>query len=75
MTCVCRNGFERSHCAYEREGVCFRVSTAKTRVLWVGPGHRCATCVEVPEAWLAAYRARVVGEWRGTVLGVYRVKS
>lgn len=44
----------------------------KVRVLWIGPGHRIATCVEVPEAWLAAYRARVVGEWRGRVLGVYR---
>lgn len=47
------------------------------RVLWIGLGHRIATCVEVPVAWLAAYRARVVGEWRGKVLGVYRprVKS
>lgn len=41
-------------------------------VLWISQGHRIATCVEVPAAWLAAYRARIVGEWRGRVLGVYR---
>lgn len=41
-------------------------------VLWIGPGHRSATCVGVPEKWLASYRKRVVGEWRGRILGVYR---
>lgn len=47
----------------------------KVRVLWRGPGHRCNTCVEVPEAWLAAYRKRVVDEWHGWILAVYRTRS
>lgn len=42
-------------------------------VLWIGPGHRIATCVEVPEAWLAMYRRRVTNEWRGR--GVYRWRT
>jgi hypothetical protein len=41
-------------------------------VLWIGPGHRCATCVGIPADWLASYRKRVAGEWRGRILGVYR---
>jgi hypothetical protein len=32
------------------------------------------TWVEVPNGWLSAYRARVVGEWGGIILGVYRLK-
>lgn len=44
-------------------------------VLWIGLGHRIATCVQVPDAWLAGYRKRVVGEWRGKVLGVYRPRA
>jgi hypothetical protein len=43
-------------------------------VLWIGPGHRIATCVQVPAAWLANYRRRAIGEWRGRILGVYRPK-
>lgn len=44
-------------------------------VLWIGPGHRIATCVEVPIGWLVAYRNRVVTEWHGRVLGVYRYRA
>lgn len=43
-------------------------------VLWIAEGHGVATCVEVPANWLAAYRRRVVKEWRGRVLGIYRWK-
>lgn len=48
---------------------------ANVWVLWIGPGHRIPTCVEVPATWLASYRRRVIGEWRGHVLGVYRWKK
>jgi hypothetical protein len=44
-------------------------------VLWIGPGHRVRTCVGVPIPWLAQYRERVVSEWRGIILGVYRLKA
>lgn len=47
----------------------------KAWVLWIGQGHRCATCVEVREDWLASYRKRVVTEWRGIILGVYRPRN
>lgn len=47
----------------------------RVHVLWIGPGHRIATCVEIPEPLLAAYRRRVIIEWRGCVLGVYRRKD
>lgn len=43
-------------------------------VLWIGPGHRVPTCVGVPMEWLKSYRARVVNEWRGVILAVYRPK-
>lgn len=46
----------------------------RVQVLWIGPGHRIATCVSVHVTWLEAYRRRVVNEWRGCVLGVYRPK-
>lgn len=42
-----------------------------TKVLWIDRW-RMGTCVEVPDGWLAAYRCRVVEEWGGIVLGVYR---
>lgn len=44
----------------------------ETWVLWIGPGHRCATCVSMQETWIASYRRRVIGEWGGRILGVYR---
>lgn len=44
-------------------------------VLWIGPGHRIATCVGVPTKWLQAYRSRVVTEWKGAILAVYRPKK
>lgn len=46
----------------------------KVFVLWIGPGHRVKTCVSVPVGWLQAYRNRVVREWKGVVLAVYRPK-
>lgn len=46
----------------------------EVRVLWIGPGHRIATCVGVPTKWLQAYRDRVVSEWKGVILAVYRPK-
>jgi len=43
-------------------------------VLWRGPGHGISTCVEVREEWLAAYRRRVIDEWKGRIFAVYREK-
>lgn len=43
-------------------------------VLWIGPGHRVATCVQITEISLKGYRARVVNEWHGIILAVYRRK-
>lgn len=50
------------------------MSEGEALVLWIGPRDRIATCVGVPVKWLKAYRARVVGEWRGVILAVYRPK-
>lgn len=47
---------------------------SEAHVLWIGPGHRIPTCVGVPIKWLDAYRTRVVNEWRGVILAVYRPK-
>jgi hypothetical protein len=47
----------------------------KVWILWRGPGHRINTCVSMPESYVAGYRARVVGEWGGWVLAVYRLRS
>lgn len=49
--------------------------TREVCVLWIGPGHRIAACVGVPKVWLIAYRKRVVTEWKGIILGVYRGKT
>lgn len=43
-------------------------------VLWIGPGHRVYTCVSMPKCWVAAYRKRVVTEWGGRIVAVYRSK-
>lgn len=47
----------------------------ETFVLWIGPGHRIPSCVGVQTKWLKSYRARVVNEWKGVILAVYRRKS
>ncbi len=49
--------------------------TDKVRVLWIGPGHCAAICVDVPAEWLQSYRSRIRTEWKGTILAVYRPKS
>lgn len=51
------------------------MSRHTAHVLWMGPGHRIKTCVEVPIEWLAAYRRRVVTEWHGRIFGIYRLKD
>lgn len=43
-------------------------------VLWIGPGHRVHTCVSMPKRWVEAYRRRVVREWDGRIVAVYRSK-
>jgi hypothetical protein len=43
-------------------------------VLWIGPRDRIATCIEIRLDWLKSYRHRVVREWQGVILGVYKPK-
>lgn len=49
------------------------------KVLWIDRWSRSRggpkTCVDVPVGWLAAYRRRIVEEWGGVVLGVYRPRA
>lgn len=50
------------------------LSSDEAWVLWIGPGHRVHTCVSMPKRWVEAYRRRVVREWDGRIVAVYRSK-
>jgi hypothetical protein len=50
-------------------------SYEEAHVLWIGPSDRIPTCVGVPTKWLQSYRHRVVTEWKGVILAVYRPKD
>ncbi len=52
-----------------------KIECGYAAVLWIGPGHRVRTCVSVPLKWLEQYRERVVNEWKGIILAVYRLKE
>jgi hypothetical protein len=51
------------------------MAESRVWVLWIVPGHDLTRCVQVQDEFLVTYRRRVVGEWRGRVLGVYRSKA